>query len=130
MCHLCGARLHTLLTHRCRIPPVPFPPVKSARCIEQNENTANSNTASENLVAFLCCEIVAQGVSKNMLGNHVLIFLSFSWISARARFSLAVLPLEVFYFCPNVMPFGRTVCHTVGSAKQVPYPLHHIPWKS
>ena len=28
MCHLCGARLRTVLPHKCRIPPVPFPPVK------------------------------------------------------------------------------------------------------
>ena len=28
LCHLCGARLRTLLPHKCRIPPVPFPPVK------------------------------------------------------------------------------------------------------
>ena len=28
VCHLCGARLRTLLPHKCRIPPVPFPPVK------------------------------------------------------------------------------------------------------
>ena len=26
LCHLCGARLRTLLPHKCRIPPVPFPP--------------------------------------------------------------------------------------------------------
>ena len=41
---------------------------------EQNKNTANGNTASENLVVFLCWEISAQGVSKNMVGNCVLIF--------------------------------------------------------
>ena len=28
MCHLCGERLRTLLPHKCRIPPIPFPPVK------------------------------------------------------------------------------------------------------
>ena len=30
LCHLCGARLRTLLPHKCRIPPVPFPPVKKS----------------------------------------------------------------------------------------------------
>ena len=27
MCRFCGARLRTLLPHKCRIPPVPFPPL-------------------------------------------------------------------------------------------------------
>ena len=28
VCHLCDARVRTRLPHKCRVPPVPFPPVK------------------------------------------------------------------------------------------------------
>ena len=29
--HLCDARVRTLLPHKCRVPPVPFPPLRGAR---------------------------------------------------------------------------------------------------
>ena len=56
---------------------VASPSQKSALIkIEQNKNTANGNTASENLVVcfLVCWENSAHGVSKNMVGNCVLIF--------------------------------------------------------
>ena len=28
VCHLCDARVRTHLPHKCRVPPIPFPPVK------------------------------------------------------------------------------------------------------
>ena len=31
VCHLCDARVRTRLTHKCRVPPVPFPPLSGAR---------------------------------------------------------------------------------------------------
>ena len=46
------------------------------------------NTASENLVVFLCWELSAQGISKNMVGNCVMVI--FMDLCLRSMFTCSV----------------------------------------
>ena len=47
MCHLCGARVRTLLSHKCRVPPGSVPPVK--KCSIKSHMTLRGAVQREQL---------------------------------------------------------------------------------